>query len=766
MSFNVTAPSTVGASFNVTGRLEDGSSFAEGAFVVIVVGTPTLDSVISCAGYRSQDTIVRINELVRCDIVVKDAGGDTTAVATDFLTPTTTGGTSISPADFVQQDSPSTYHFNITAPNTVGATFTITPVLYTGETFTQINMTVVGTPTTASTVECVGDVSVAGNFVRPNETVTCTITVRDGSGTTTGVSSDFATASLENCTQTSPPSGVNASADYFSMVFTVQSPNNYGDTFSVTGRLADNSTFTEGPFDLATHFFPDLTGFNISFNNVDGDGNDLGVEVNLFFLARVNISSLDSTVLKFVSGNETVQLTEPTTSSTSGGLSEIHTIVISKNDTDAMKLAFSDVSAISIEIGSASGIFDGLVSTDEHRAISGTSAVETSTIEFDSTSPYMASLGFVEYSADQGYFVLEFNEPVNVSTLDPTQIKFADFLGDASYTLTGGTTSSQDGITVRIELSDADRVNLALNSGICVSRGTCWIVFTPNMIDDLYGNPVTEVLISDTGNTDRLPQTFVADTTGPQLLSFTTDMNAGTFALTFDEPVRSSTFDPCKMTIQAASNASDNSVVVTLCSGEDSSASGNNDVNILVTLSTDDLNAVKAALLAASINDTFISMLEGAVEDLTNPDANASPAINSTVAIQTQSYTADSTSPQLSEFSLNLLTLQLILTFDEPVDVTSLDGTGLTLQATVSGGQSQTLSGGTSSDSRALVVSIDLVDSDVATIKSSTTLAKGTSSTFLFGTKFIQDLAGNNVTDISGSSATQASSVVLDNIGP
>jgi hypothetical protein len=245
MTFTVTAPGTVGAIFNVLGRLEDGTGFDQGPFDLTVVGIVTVDSQISCAGYRSGNSFVRVNEDLLCIIVAKDGSGPTLALPGDFGNPRVVGG-SLASALFYQTNNGSQIGINITSPSSIQS-FDVTGKLADGSLFSEgrFELTVVGTPTTASTMNCVGLRSQTA-FVRISELVVCEIVVKDAGGATTGVAEDFATPLVNGGTSLSPSSGVEYVEGGETMAFNMTSPNTVGASFNYTGRLADLSEFSEG----------------------------------------------------------------------------------------------------------------------------------------------------------------------------------------------------------------------------------------------------------------------------------------------------------------------------------------------------------------------------------------------------------------------------------------------------------------------------------------------------------------------------------------
>ena len=89
----------------------------------------------------------------------------------------------------------------------------------------------------------------AGLNVRPVETVSCTITSLDITGASAiATPADFQTPVVvggHNVSSLTQGSGVHL------VVFTVVSPSNIGQAFTVTGRLANGTNFVQGPLALS-----------------------------------------------------------------------------------------------------------------------------------------------------------------------------------------------------------------------------------------------------------------------------------------------------------------------------------------------------------------------------------------------------------------------------------------------------------------------------------------------------------------------------------
>jgi len=109
-----------------------------------------------------------------------------------------------------------------------------------------------------------------------------------------------------------------------------------------------------------------------------------------------------------------------------------------------------------------------------------------------------------------------FSETVNTSTLNPTGLSLYNAYSSAvpfgnfiSYTLTGGSTSSEIRPTITIELTEEDLNQLkALQrsglSGLCSVVATCYVRVDSTLIEDVSGNPVQVLTESPVPTVDGL----------------------------------------------------------------------------------------------------------------------------------------------------------------------------------------------------------------------------------------------------------------------
>jgi hypothetical protein len=810
-TFNATAPSTVGARFDLRGRLRDGSS--TDAANMTVVGTPTSNSTVACVGARSGTTTVRASELVLCVITVKDntPAAVTTGVTSDYGTPLVTGGASGITAHRLGVGG-STMTFNFTSGSALGP-FNVYGTLSAtngGGNFTQggFQLVTAGTPDATSTIQCVGDVSDALSVVRTNESITCTVTVNAGSSASTGVASDFGPAVViggsiyghGSTTETLPQGGVVQGAGTgasSSMTFQVRAPLTVDTTFTVAGTLASGAQFSQGGFALTTAQFPDIVSFGINMNNVlpnSGYANvgvnakaDQGAILTVTFRAATNTTGFDVTKFTIADfavggpmayGNKSYALTASTAGfDASDNASLVKSFILSQADTDALKLLqynnrhflSTRLNATHLHTAAGSNVADQVIETELLR--SGT--FPATTIVPDTTGPYLQSFALMDMAT--GNMTLLFNEPVDVGTLNISAFKLTSKLsaGATRHRLTpSSTTVASTGNTDKVHMViGSDDLNIIkADSALCLFESSCFISFDDSAVKDLNGNPVVEIDEALQLSNVRLPiGSFRRDNLGAKLLNASMDLTANELILTFDEAVKGqASFDPTKVTLRSSRVSSQPSVTLT-----DSTTQSSPGTVLKVDLTVKDQNLIKAALLGSSTADTFIELAVGAVEDTAlndNGASNNNQAVTAAAAVQLDTFTRDSVDPGLVEFRLDLGLNALTLTFAEPMLVDQFNATKIVLSGNQYGNASiHRLTGteGNVSGARTKYLTVGLNDADAVAIKQDdgiATLGDGSNLFIALAVGTLLDVSSNPTTVINASTAKQAAQVLADGV--
>lgn len=255
----------------------------------------------------------------------------------------------------------------------------------------------------------------------------------------------------------------------------------------------------------------------------------------------------------------------------------------------------------------------------------------------DVTAEYLNPLILDSWDLDMnaGTLTLHFNQTANASTFDATGITIQDAsTATTSRPLTAdSTTASSNGANIVVNLSAEDLNAIKANSSLAKGAGSSWLRMTTAVINDMLGNDNDAIA----NGAAKQVTTYTADTTSPQLSSWTLNMNTKVASLTFNEPVDASTITVGAITIQNAADGATQSRTLT-----NSTHSSTDGTTVTVTLSADDYNAiVEKGTLALAAGSSFITMTSSAVTDMV---ANSVAAV--TTGMQASSYTANSAAAQ------------------------------------------------------------------------------------------------------------------------
>ena len=377
----------------------------------------------------------------------------------------------------------------------------------------------------------------------------------------------------------------------------------------------------------------------------------------------------------------------------------------------------------------------------------------------DVQSPRLVEFSMMDM--DLGQLVLMFDEPLNPTTqlnLPPNRARLQRFYRNIdiqdsfeSLVLSGGTLSlSQTGLVVTINMTTANLNTLKLNDMLCTDNFDCWISLLYWTFFDPQLNGNLEVSI-DNGLDAR---TFVNDTTAPQLLTFDLDIDSGILSLHFDEPVRALSFySPSVYLFNAQVNYTS---VYTLTS--ESRPNASNDLTLHIQLSDNDITSIKnISNLATRENNTFLRLLTGTVSDM-----NGNP-IRITPVRLVNLFQEDSTSPRLTEFSLNLITDTLSFTFSEIVRSSSFNLNAFSiLSGPLQFGIDLSLRSSTGTDG-AFVVYAALSQADIMQLKFNFSIATTRVNTYLaVSADAIVDMQGNYLQPLLTSDPLMVSSIISD----
>ena len=365
-------------------------------------------------------------------------------------------------------------------------------------------------------------------------------------------------------------------------------------------------------------------------------------------------------------------------------------------------------------------------------------------------------LSFELFNIDNGSLLLLFNEPMNDSSFVPSAVSMVSGLDQSStlYQLTGGSAVAvNDGKDlIMIILSSSDRVAIKLQSGLAKSDSNTFIALESFALLDRSQNSNEEVPLN---SAVKLTEgRYIDDTSASSLSSASLNMDSGTLALRFDDVINAETFVPAFLTVQNQSNL----VISISYTLDDSVHESENSDLINITLSSTDIKSLKSQLLLAkSAESTYVSFPTSIGKDIEGRSVIAVPSDN---AIKVSEYFYDTTQPQLLSYNLDLDSGKMLMTFDEPILISSFNPSGITFQNSLQnpttlyqlqGGLIVPLIEGADADTE---LTLELGTFDLNSLKSDTNLATAKSDSFItVDHTFITDTSNNFIKPISGSNA-------------
>ena len=330
-------------------------------------------------------------------------------------------------------------------------------------------------------------------------------------------------------------------------------------------------------------------------------------------------------------------------------------------------------------------------------------------------------------------------------------------------------------VSLQFDLTQDDLRTLKLNQNLATGAVNSYLsIGSGNGIVDSFNTQELAPL----SFTDALQvSSYQQDTTRPKVqsegyLSF--DLDSGEFNVLFNEPVDVSTFsvngnvgfqhfteiDPAS-TLDYYALQSAMTVCPNCVDGE----------NITLRLSTEDLNNIKLnPRICTSGADCWLTLPEPGelVQDMAGNYISTQPNGLRANSRLVQTFTDDTTGPSLQSYILNMTSRELSLTFDEPVDASSFDVTGITVlsQPGVTDlSLSYNLQSGDLLTPNGITMTTLLSNTDIVELQSRPSLATSRMNTYLvLTTSTAVDLSyeQNSVQAITINNAMQADTYISD----
>ena len=508
---------------------------------------------------------------------------------------------------------------------------------------------------------------------------------------------------------------------------------------------------------------PNLESFDFDLNR--------GVLV-LHFSESVNLSTLIVTQLTVYSNDRLVPLTSSDSLNTGMILRDVN-LTIRNDDLNEIKRLEICSNNKTCNVSFPARFVQDYASNFIRSRIRNVNNSFVSIFYPDVTPP--ALLDFAVFDLNEGFAVIEFTETVNVSTFDISRVMLHSFfmgpIQDVS--LTNAVLLNENNYSVGFNMSIADQNNIKFHTQLCIGQFSCFIRFSASFVEDMAGNSIGQLTGDSILNSIEYPTAYTSDQTSPQLTNYSFDLNTGILVFTFDEPVRSTTFDEGELIFQDALNATTS---FQLSSGRRITRT----VELTVEFEVDlmDLLEIKALTsLATEQSNTYITYSSDLIRDTSTEDSNQGNQVrnrtNGIDALMTTSFTRDTTAPLLEEFSiLDLNTGTLTVRFDEPVNITTYNSSGFTLQSSpnnATAAESLTLNGGIPeyTDSTLRTIMITLSDDDVRDLKLLRNLGTAPADSYLYITQdAINDVAGIPCNASDPANAMRVASYTPDTTNP
>ena len=485
----------------------------------------------------------------------------------------------------------------------------------------------------------------------------------------------------------------------------------------ISSNALQVSTFTPG-------LGPQLDSFSLDLTKN---------ELVLTFSEQVVISSVVPTAIVIQSTADG--------SGTSVTLTGLSTVVPGSVEAATVAIALNgDANALKKNLGLATSSSDTFLSWSNNLANNldpedviprdSSNALAVNNYTHDNVNPELQA--FV-LDLDTDRLEMTFNEPIIAGTINSSRIMLLYNLTSPNIAVNDfvnvtNTTVVSDVLTTLIfdQSLNEMKAYYAMDS----SGATAYIRFVEGAFLDTNSNSV---------GVQTIQGTVVMDESLPQLEAFNLDLNVGTITLNLNEVID----------ISSLNIAGSLSLLRELSDVHPYTLTGGiipvrNNLVIMISLLKTDLNAIKAMTnLATNASNTFIAINEMLLQDLNGN------AVVPTVALPVSAFIEDTTPPTLVFVHLDLNNKDIKLTFDEPVEPSSINITSLTFVWRKDDGSNTTFSitGGSISTTNFSIVTIQMTLSDFNFINCFTSQTfDAESNTFLqIETSAVLDSNGNPI---------------------
>ena len=482
---------------------------------------------------------------------------------------------------------------------------------------------------------------------------------------------------------------------------------------------------------------PEVTTFDIDFNsNI----------LRLVFSEPVTVSSVELTNIILISSRSASPLV---TYNITGG--SIYPTLLPASAIVVFNLTESDIAFLkddeniatnrsSIFLAALGGLAEDTSGTTS-LAIPFSFAVTVRNLVPDVTYPEMLSFTL---DMDNGEMNVVFSDVVNAATVDVSALIFQGRnnrvpLEWYSLSPTSSSASLVNSFAMKVFIGNDDLNSIKRIRTVATELSNTFLTVGAMLVDDLAG---IDILAITDGKALECSQ-FTADSQNPVLESWTLDMDSSQIILSFSETVDILTLDVSEIALQPSQSASS----AYFLTGYNQLAPDDAYHVLYIHMSDADSNAIKTdTSLGTNRNNSYLFLSSDTISDMNSNDI---VAIDSNGALQAANYVTDESGPVLQFYDFDLNIGLLSLTFDETVNSSSFNMSGLTLTNRASRYTvAHTLTTSTHSTMDSNKITVTLSKFDLDSVTSLTSLAAGPGSTFLFATRHtVMDMTGNQLSE-------------------
>jgi hypothetical protein len=383
-------------------------------------------------------------------------------------------------------------------------------------------------------------------------------------------------------------------------------------------------------------------------------------------LGLQNVSN--STARSALGRHEAINLTSSSRVSNPGVVDAV-AIALVRHDLDVIKQR-SSLSSGNIFLTAGAGFVEDLLANNA-RPISSTDGRPFESFEGDLLPPELLHYAFHLDGVPRMEFT--FNEPVQEASFDTSRVRLLAANDSVSIVLPRGlqvaySSLGTDGVLVYLDENTTNAIKLVPLLGSDASNARA--LLSAGAVQDFAANSIVAMTSADA----KVPDPFVADSTGPLLVGFALDINLAQLTLTFNEVVLGGDLVNASG-IRLLSRQDGAAEGVQITQGSQSLSQGRAQ-QIRLQIGTQDLNQIKVAArvgLGLNRTATFLIAAQHVVKDVFgNPVV---PIAEASESLAVDSLVADSVSPALVGYELDMNEGVVSLDFDEAVDVRAFNAT-------------------------------------------------------------------------------------------